>query len=270
MITDPRRTDPLLRRLQHPRRARPTIPSTCDWPPTSGGPACCKGSSGTGTRSSRRGSTGAPPTWTTTDRPGCNGRAYFVPCLQSHHPLDAVVVMLGTNDLKTCFDRTADADRRRAARLPRRHRRRTSPTAAVGPRPWCWSARSGSTTPRRSYREMTAESFDSTGVARSRGAGPAMPPGRLGTGRHRTSTRPRSLAPATTASTSPGTPTVGWRSSSPTRSAASCAGRTKIDRSAGVARQVVRQRLGRSHCLGGGTETRYGRYRSIWAGSGWG
>jgi len=40
------------------------------------------------------------------DRPGCDGRPYFVPCLQSHHPLDVVVIMLGTNDLKTLFDRT--------------------------------------------------------------------------------------------------------------------------------------------------------------------
>jgi len=40
------------------------------------------------------------------DRPGCNGRSYFVPCLLSHHPLDVVVIMLGGNDLKPCFDRT--------------------------------------------------------------------------------------------------------------------------------------------------------------------
>ncbi len=39
------------------------------------------------------------------DRPGCNGKPYFAPCLQSHHPLDAVVIMLGTNDLKTRFGR---------------------------------------------------------------------------------------------------------------------------------------------------------------------
>jgi len=39
------------------------------------------------------------------DRPGCNGRTYFGPCLQSHDPLDVVVIMLGTNDLKTEFDR---------------------------------------------------------------------------------------------------------------------------------------------------------------------
>jgi|SRR5918993_2503651 lysophospholipase L1-like esterase len=40
------------------------------------------------------------------DRPGCNGRPYFLPCLLSHQPLDVVVVMLGSNDLKACFGRT--------------------------------------------------------------------------------------------------------------------------------------------------------------------
>src|SRR5215469_15351546 len=43
------------------------------------------------------------------DRIGANGRTYFLPCLQTHHPLDVVVVMLGTNDLKTQFDRSAAA-----------------------------------------------------------------------------------------------------------------------------------------------------------------
>jgi lysophospholipase L1-like esterase len=42
------------------------------------------------------------------DRPHCNGRTYFPAALMSHHPLDVVVVMLGSNDFKTCFDgRTA-------------------------------------------------------------------------------------------------------------------------------------------------------------------
>lgn len=41
------------------------------------------------------------------DRPGCHGRAYLGPCLRSHHPLDVVVLMLGTNDTKTQFGRTA-------------------------------------------------------------------------------------------------------------------------------------------------------------------
>jgi lysophospholipase L1-like esterase len=43
------------------------------------------------------------------DRVGANGRTYFLPCLQTHYPLDAVVIMLGTNDLKIEFDRTAAA-----------------------------------------------------------------------------------------------------------------------------------------------------------------
>ena len=42
------------------------------------------------------------------DRPGLNGRAYLLPCLLSHNPLDAVVLMLGTNDVKTRFRLTAD------------------------------------------------------------------------------------------------------------------------------------------------------------------
>jgi lysophospholipase L1-like esterase len=41
------------------------------------------------------------------DRPHCNGRTYFPGCLMTHHPLDAVVVMLGSNDFKTCFGRSA-------------------------------------------------------------------------------------------------------------------------------------------------------------------
>lgn len=40
------------------------------------------------------------------DRPGGNGRSYFVPCLLSHRPLDVVVIMLGGNDLKPFFGRT--------------------------------------------------------------------------------------------------------------------------------------------------------------------
>ena len=41
------------------------------------------------------------------DRPHCNGRTYFPAALLSHHPLDVVVVMLGSNDFKTCFRRDA-------------------------------------------------------------------------------------------------------------------------------------------------------------------
>jgi lysophospholipase L1-like esterase len=41
------------------------------------------------------------------DRPHCNGRTYFPAALMSHQPLDVVVVMLGSNDFKTCFARSA-------------------------------------------------------------------------------------------------------------------------------------------------------------------
>lgn len=32
-----------------------------------------------------------------------NGRTYLLPCLDSHKPIDLIVIMLGTNDLKTRF-----------------------------------------------------------------------------------------------------------------------------------------------------------------------
>lgn len=41
------------------------------------------------------------------DRGGRNGRTYFGPCIESHHPLDVVVIMLGSNDVKTGFGRSA-------------------------------------------------------------------------------------------------------------------------------------------------------------------
>ena len=36
-----------------------------------------------------------------------NGRAYLVPCLETHRPLDLVIIMLGTNDLKVRFSLSA-------------------------------------------------------------------------------------------------------------------------------------------------------------------
>jgi lysophospholipase L1-like esterase len=38
---------------------------------------------------------------------GRNARPYLLPCLRSHAPVDVLVLMLGTNDLKTIFGRTA-------------------------------------------------------------------------------------------------------------------------------------------------------------------
>lgn len=36
-----------------------------------------------------------------------NGRTYLFPCLRSHRPLDVVAIMLGTNDLKARFNKSA-------------------------------------------------------------------------------------------------------------------------------------------------------------------
>jgi lysophospholipase L1-like esterase len=36
-----------------------------------------------------------------------NGKTYLLPCLKTHKPLDAVVLMLGTNDLKARFNLSA-------------------------------------------------------------------------------------------------------------------------------------------------------------------
>ncbi len=40
-------------------------------------------------------------------RPDRNGMTYLMPCLESHHPFDLITIMLGTNDLKFRFNRTA-------------------------------------------------------------------------------------------------------------------------------------------------------------------
>lgn len=41
------------------------------------------------------------------NRPGRNGKTYLLPCLQSQNPVDGVVLMLGTNDVKIEFNRSA-------------------------------------------------------------------------------------------------------------------------------------------------------------------
>lgn len=55
---------------------------------------------------------GLPGRTTMSDDPytsGLNGRTYLGPCLASHTPLDLVILMLGTNDLKAYFGLTPDA-----------------------------------------------------------------------------------------------------------------------------------------------------------------
>jgi lysophospholipase L1-like esterase len=36
-----------------------------------------------------------------------NGKSYLIPCLESHHPIDLVLLMLGTNDLKHRYSLSA-------------------------------------------------------------------------------------------------------------------------------------------------------------------
>lgn len=43
-------------------------------------------------------------------KPGRNGKTYFAPCLQSQNPLDLVLIMLGTNDVKIEFGPRPVAD----------------------------------------------------------------------------------------------------------------------------------------------------------------
>jgi lysophospholipase L1-like esterase len=39
-------------------------------------------------------------------RPGRNGKTYLEPCIDSHNPLDVVIIMLGSNDFKMEFSRS--------------------------------------------------------------------------------------------------------------------------------------------------------------------
>jgi lysophospholipase L1-like esterase len=42
------------------------------------------------------------------NKPGRNGLEYLIPCLETHNPLDMVVLFLGTNDLKKRYQRTPE------------------------------------------------------------------------------------------------------------------------------------------------------------------
>jgi lysophospholipase L1-like esterase len=55
--------------------------------------------------------------WDTPIEPGRNGLTYLEPCLLSHAPVELVIIMLGTNDLKTIYGKTAPDIACGAARL---------------------------------------------------------------------------------------------------------------------------------------------------------
>jgi lysophospholipase L1-like esterase len=50
---------------------------------------------------------GRTTVWDDPIEPGRNGKPYFLPCLLTHHPLDLVIILLGTNDLKHRFGLSA-------------------------------------------------------------------------------------------------------------------------------------------------------------------
>jgi lysophospholipase L1-like esterase len=45
--------------------------------------------------------------WDTPIEPGRNGLTYLAPCLLSHRPVDLVIIMLGTNDVKAIYGKSA-------------------------------------------------------------------------------------------------------------------------------------------------------------------
>ena len=51
---------------------------------------------------------GRTTVWDSPLAPGRNGRDYLLPCLWSHEPVDLVIIMLGTNDLKRVHGVTAN------------------------------------------------------------------------------------------------------------------------------------------------------------------
>lgn len=50
---------------------------------------------------------GRTTVWDDPIEEGKNGKSYLMPCLELHWPLDLVIIMLGTNDLKARFGLTA-------------------------------------------------------------------------------------------------------------------------------------------------------------------
>jgi lysophospholipase L1-like esterase len=81
---------------------------------------------------------GLPGRTTTLDSPlapGKNGLAYLVPCLDSHAPLDAVVIFLGTNDLADRYSLSATDVARAAARLVEVVRQSSAGTDGAAPQP---------------------------------------------------------------------------------------------------------------------------------------
>jgi lysophospholipase L1-like esterase len=86
---------------------------------------------GTEYRVIEEGLNGRTTRWDDPIEPDRNGLAYLRPCVESHQPLDLIVIMLGTNDLKQRFDLSASDIAQSAAGLAEMaHRYAHSPTGA--------------------------------------------------------------------------------------------------------------------------------------------
>lgn len=62
---------------------------------------------GTRARVIEEGLNGRTTVWDEPVRPGRSGKELLVPLLESHAPIDLVIIMLGTNDLDRCYHATA-------------------------------------------------------------------------------------------------------------------------------------------------------------------
>jgi len=76
-----------------------------DWPER--WPGVLQAALGSNYRIIEEGCPGRSTVWDDPIEEHKNGYAYLHPCLESHRPLDLVVLMLGTNDLKARFSLTA-------------------------------------------------------------------------------------------------------------------------------------------------------------------
>jgi lysophospholipase L1-like esterase len=70
-------------------------------------PGVMRAALGAGYEVIEEGLNGRCTVWETPIEPGRNGLTYLAPCLLSHKPVDLVIIMLGTNDVKAIYGKTA-------------------------------------------------------------------------------------------------------------------------------------------------------------------
>ena len=109
-----------------------------------------------------------------------NGKPYLLPCLRSHQPVDVLVLMLGTNDLKSIFGRAAARDRGRR-RCARGHRARVAGPDPDGGAPARAPRRAAA--PRRDDRPVRAVGLRRGAAQRAEALPAAVPERRRDQGR---------------------------------------------------------------------------------------